>query len=340
VIRNDHFLHSGSGKQMMQSDVYQISAQTEWRAINIGCTLGYHLRETAPILFLCTPQPDHARRILEDRFIASTNAPVSPAIDAHGNLVLRTTLLPGYNVFRHEATYLVPDGRIAAPQTTAASAKPLAVDSLPIELLRYLLPSRYCESDKLYAFAADQFGRIPYGRPRALAICDWVRRHIAYRCGSGDQEASACDILRRGYGVCRDLAHLAIALCRAADMPARYVAGHIIRLRDGQYDAESDIGADFHAYLEVYLDEAWHTFDARFGNAHPLRIKLAHGMDAVDAAFATFYGDVTPEAVQVWAHEIDLQQKAIPAADPPCNVMHLSNAKNRSLQQRAAGSGR
>jgi transglutaminase-like putative cysteine protease len=94
-----------------------------------------------------------------------------------------------------------------------------------------------------------------------------------------------------------------IALCRALDMPARYVAGHMPLF--GALLPDSDIGIDFHAYVEVYVDGAWRVFDPRHNRAHTGRIKISHGMDAVDAAFATFYGEARPISTQVWAYAVD-----------------------------------
>lgn len=171
-------------------------------------------------------------------------------------------------------------------------------------MLRYTLPSRYCESDKLTGFAHETFGHVPRGVARAQAICHWVAQHIEYRYGSGSPTLSACEAMQRGYGVCRDFAHVLIALCRAADMPARYVAGYIPLMPGNEVEGDSDIGTDFHAYAEVYAGGRWRTFDARYMQPLAGRIKIAHGMDAVDAAFATFYGNVDILRFEAWARQV------------------------------------
>jgi transglutaminase-like putative cysteine protease len=267
--------------------------------IRMGCVLGYHARESTPILFLLRPRPERTQIVIKDDFLPFSGMPVRSLTDPHGNEVLWTMLVPGYNEFRHEAVCLVhnfPDNH-----RLPSAAGP--VDQLPLDVLRYTYPSRYCESDKLHSFAWQRFGCLPNGLERVQAICDWVHTHIEYRSGSGSPHASAWEVMQRGFGVCRDFAHVMIALCRALDLPARYVAGHIPRLANGNYGADSDIGIDFHAYAEVYLGGCWHTFDARHNRPLTGRIKTAHGMDAVDAAIATFYGNVEPVRFEVWSSQ-------------------------------------
>jgi transglutaminase-like putative cysteine protease len=172
------------------------------------------------------------------------------------------------------------------------------------------MASRYCESDKLGSFAAEKFGHLKSGAERVRAIREWTHRNIEYRYGSGGSTVSACDAIARGYGVCRDFAHVMTALCRALDIPARYVAGHVPFLGV----AEGDIGVDFHAYCEVFLGGRWHPFDARYNKVHPGRIKIAHGMDAVDAAFATIYGKAAMTQFHVWSYRVDCED--VKAGDP------------------------
>jgi transglutaminase-like putative cysteine protease len=182
-----------------------------------------------------------------------------------------------------------------------------SVGQLPFELLRYTLPSRYCDSDKLMDLAWKQFGHVPHGILRVQAISDWVYQNIEYRYLSGRSDLAASDVLARGYGVCRDFAHVMIALCRAFNIPARYVTGH---LPDIGF-TDSGTAMDFHAYCEVFLGQEWLTFDARFNLQRIGRIKVAHGADAVDGAFATIYGAATMTYFQVWAYQVDPQQVSV-----------------------------
>ena len=117
------------------------------------------------------------------------------------------------------------------------------------------------------------FGQIPHGLPRVQAICDWVHNNIEYRFMSGRPDLSASEVIERRYGVCRDFAHAAIALCRAFNLPARYVTGHLPDI--GCVDPGTPM--DFHAYCEVYLGQEWLTFDARYNIPRIGRVKVAHG---------------------------------------------------------------
>ena len=159
-------------------------------------------------------------------------------------------LKPGRNDIRYDALVAVS----STPENQGApGVLPVPVYELPAELLRYTLPSRYCDSDKLFDFAWKHFGQIANGHERVQAICDWVHNNIEYRYGSGQPDLSASEVIEQRYGVCRDFAHVVVALCRTFNLPARYVSGHL-----------PDIGfvvsshpEDFHANCEVYLGGRW-----------------------------------------------------------------------------------
>lgn len=266
-------------------------------SVRIGCSLAYEAVEPAPILLLIQPYPAMSHLLVEEKLIIGTQTPVEHLIDSHGNKVLKTVLLRGTNEIRYEAILQVPNlpdnHGLSLPHTRVA---------LPYEVLRYTLPSRYCESDKLGAFASERFGWCAQGLETAQAISSWTHRNIEYRYGTGDSTLSACDAIARGYGVCRDFAHVMVALCRALDLPARYVAGHMPLFGPASPDPDCDIGIDFHAYVEVYTGGAWHVFDPRYDRPYTGRVKVAHGMDAADAAIATIYGNVWSSRFEVWAH--------------------------------------
>lgn len=274
--------------------------------VHIGCRLGYIAAAPSPIIFLLRPHGDTCGKVVYERFTTSAGNKENRQTDVHGNRAIRTTLLPGYNDFVYEATLTLP----ARPDSDGICAGVTPIGELPLDVIHYTLPSRYCESDRLVDFAKDNFGDFPAGGLQVQAICDWVHANIEYRYGSGSSLLSACDVLRRRYGVCRDFAHVVIALCRALDLPARYVAGHIPRLLENSYGADSDIGRDFHAYVEVYLGGYWYTYDARHNRPLTGRIKIAHGMDAADAAFATFYGEVEATVFTAWSHQVNITSEA------------------------------
>ena len=265
--------------------------------IRLGCALSYLAEERSQILLLIQPAPSFDQSILSDEITVGSGEALERFTDAHGNKVLRTVLVPGKNEFRHDALLRVsiPNERSAPPLDNSQDCQ------LPFNIVRYTLPSRYCESDKLGGFASEQFG-CHQGMETVQKICDWTHHHLEYRYGSGDPTLSACEALGRGYGVCRDFAHVMVALCRALDIPARYVAGHMPLI--GAAIPDSDIGIDFHAYVEVYVEGAWRVFDPRYNRPHLGRIKVAHGADAVDAAFATYFGQVKPVKFEVWSYAL------------------------------------
>ena len=160
------------------------------------------------------------------------------------------------------------------------------VADLPSPVLPYLYPSRYCESDKLQALAHQTFGHLPPAYARVQAIRDWVEAHVRFQSGSSNVTTSALDTLAQASGVCRDYAHLMIALCRALNIPARFASAI-------DFGADPALGpTDFHAYVEVFLGGRWYIFDPS-GSAIPMGfIRIGTGRDAADSAFATIFGTI------------------------------------------------
>ncbi len=161
-----------------------------------------------------------------------------------------------------------------------------AVADLPGHVLPYVYPSRYCQSDRLHRLAVQEFGHLPKGYSRVLAIRDWVHSRTTFLANSSTGTTTAVDTLIEQVGVCRDFAHLMIALCRALNMPARFATGI-------DYGLDLSLRAqDFHAYVEVYLGQRWYLFDPS-GVAIPMAlIRIGTGRDAADTAFATIFGGV------------------------------------------------
>ena len=275
-------------------------------AVRVGCSLAYETTVRTPVLFVLKPRLEGRVLVLQEKLSFGIGLPSYEFQDSHGNITYRSVLMPGRNESRHDAVVAVsslPDSRDVCGQL-------LSADELPFELLRYTLPSRYCDSDKLMNFAWNQFGLVTHGMPRVQAICDWIHSNIEYRFMSGRSDLSASEVIQRRYGVCRDFAHTAIALCRAFNLPARYVTGHLPDI--GCVDPGTPM--DFHAYCEVYLGKEWLTFDPRYNIPRIGRVKVAHGMDAVDAAFATIYGEANLMHFEVWAYQVNLQEVCL--SDP------------------------
>jgi transglutaminase-like putative cysteine protease len=271
--------------------------------VRVGCNMAYDTTVPTAVLFVLKPRIDGQVLVLQEKLSFGIGLPSHEFQDTHGNMTYRCLLLPGRNEIRHDALVAVsslPDSRNVAWQM-------VPVGELPWELLRYTLPSRYCDSDKLLNFAWNHFGQITNGLPRVQAICDWVHNNIEYRLMSGRPDLSASEVIERRYGVCRDFAHAAIALCRAFNLPARYVTGHLADI--GYLDPGSPM--DFHAYCEVYLGQEWFTFDPRYNVPRIGRVKIAHGLDAVDGAIATIYGDARLTHFEVWAYQVNSQQVSV-----------------------------
>ena len=265
--------------------------------VRVGCSLAYEVTGTASLLLNVKPRPNRDHEVLFEALSLGNDLAAEPFTDSHGNSVLRVTLAPGTNCFRHDAIVAVASQPDNHDLVAAAAESPA---NMPADLLRYTLPSRYCDSDKLADFAWQKFGQVEHGLPRVTAISKWVHENIEYRYMSGRPDLSAWDVLQRGYGVCRDFAHLAIALNRTFNLPARYVTGHLPDI--GFPDPENHM--DFHAYAEVYVGGHWYTTDARFHVPRIGRIKVSVGHDAVDGAFSTIYGAATLSYFQVWAYQI------------------------------------
>ena len=198
-----------------------------------------------------------------------------------GNRYLRLAVAPGLFQVRYTAViglthYMMQPSQLAE----------VPVSRLPNSVLHYIYPSRYCQSDRMGKLANREFGHLPQGYSRVLAIQNWVRERVTFTPGASNASTSAIDTLVDGIGVCRDFAHLMIGLCRALNIPARFATGI-------DYGADPALGPiDFHAYVEVFLGERWYIFDPS-GLAMPMGfVRLGTGRDAADASFATVFGSV------------------------------------------------
>ncbi len=278
-----------------------------WTPLNItvrvGCNLAYQTTVPTPVLFVLRPRLDGRVLVMQEKLSFGIGLPSYEFQDSHGNIAYRSMLMPGRNEVRHDALVAVS----SLPDSRDVQGPVVPVGQLPPDLLRYTLPSRYCDSDKLMDFAWQNFGQIPNGLQRVQAICNWVHNNIEYRYMSGRADLSASEVIGRRYGVCRDFAHAAIALCRTFNLPARYVTGHLPDI--GCIDPGTPM--DFHAYCEVYLGTEWFTFDPRFNVPRIGRVKVAHGADAVDGAFATIYGEAALTHFQVWAYQVNPQNVSV-----------------------------
>ncbi len=280
---------------------------TQKLTVRVGCKLVYETQADTPMLLDVQPHLGPGQILKGEQLLLGAGLVAEPLNNSHGNRLVRLILPPGRTEIRHDALVEVPATLDGAGIELAAAVPPVLV---PPDLIRYLLPSRYCESDKLAAFAWHTFGNLGPGWPRVHAISDWVHANIEYRFGSGSPELSAWDIFQRRHGVCRDFAHLTIALCRALNIPTRYVTGHLPDI--GYVDPGTPM--DFHAYAEVYLGGRWFAVDARYNVPRIGRVKISHGRDGVDCAFGTTFGPVFLSHFEVWAYQVE--SGAVAVGDP------------------------
>jgi transglutaminase-like putative cysteine protease len=195
-----------------------------------------------------------------------------------------------------------------APDVVDVEALQTPVEALPQETLRFLLGSRYCETDLLLPIAWELFGNAPTGWRRVQAVCDFVHDHVKFGYGFARSTKTAWEVYQERAGVCRDFAHLAIAFCRSLNIPARYCTGYL-----GDIGVPpSDAPMDFSVWFEAFLGGRWYTFDARHNTPRVGRVLIAHGRDASDVAISTAFGPsrltkftvFTEEVTQVHGHAL------------------------------------
>jgi transglutaminase-like putative cysteine protease len=215
--------------------------------------------------------------------------------DSFGNRCSRFVAPPGH--LRLSGTSIVDvDGM---PDVVNVNAQQAPVEDLPSEVLRFLLPSRYCEVDRFVQISHDLFGWMNPGWERAAAIRDWVHEKVRFDYQTARPTKTAMDVYTERVGVCRDFQHLAVTMSRCQNIPARYVTGYLGDIR-WPY---TGVG-DFSAWYEVWLDGRWHTMDARHNEARPGRVLMATGRDAADVAITTSFGNAELKYFYVESTEV------------------------------------
>jgi transglutaminase-like putative cysteine protease len=268
--------------------------------INVGCELHYQITAPTSFLFHVTAaNTPHQVVRHQDVRVEPTREYEICYLGAEDNRVFRLQTMPGDLTLHYQADVSLNPAVDNPPQIPETDHP-----ELPEEVLPYLNPSRYCESDRLAPFALAEFGRLARGYSRVAAICEWTHEHLNYRSGSTNASTSACDVLILRAGVCRDYAHLAIALCRALCIPARYVSGYAVDLAP----------PDFHGFFEAYLGDHWYLFDAtRLAPVAGL-VRIGMGRDAADVPFATIIGAAKLKNKVVSAQELTEEISREPSA--------------------------
>jgi transglutaminase-like putative cysteine protease len=259
----------------------------------VGCEFQLHAAAPTSAVVQVAPRDDE---IEVDAAAWDTACTHRPYVDAYGNTCQRFLLPAGPSRIEYRAEVTTTD----APDDLAPGAGELAPADLPDELLRWVMPTRFCQSDELGSVAWERFGHLTPGWSRVQAVCDVVHDHLEFARGSSNPWTTAADVYRSRQGVCRDFAHLAVTFCRALNIPTRYVFGYL-----------PDIGLeppfepmDFAAWFEVYLDGRWYTFDARNNERRVGRVVVGRGRDAVDVAMITTFGRVDLVGFEVHAEPV------------------------------------
>jgi len=265
--------------------------------IRVGYELVFNCLQETPMILMVNVHYSRASDIVTPDLLTTDPATrVTAYRDGFGNWCSRIVAPIGR--IRLKGVGVVRDS--AQPDPVVPFARQHALQELPEDSLVFLLSSRYCETDLLSEVAWSLFGQSAPGWSRVQAICDFVHNHIAFNYQNARSTRTGWEAFNERTGVCRDYAHLAIALCRCMNIPARYCTGYL-----------GDIGVppphdamDFAAWFEVYLDGGWHTFDPRNNVPRIGRVLIARGRDAADVAIATTFGPNILESFQVWADEI------------------------------------
>lgn len=251
--------------------------------IEAGYDIAFDCLQEVPMLLMLSVHPSRQHDLRSEHRITFTPQVRSrDYLDAFGNICTRLVAPTGVIEIRNR--FVIADS--GKPDGQAADAPQWDIDRLPDGALVYLLGSRYCDTQRLSDLAWSLFGQITAGRQRVQAICDYVHDHIEFDYHHARCDRTAFEAHEERVGVCRDFAHLAVALCRCMNIPARYCTGYL-----GDIGVPRDPAPmDFSAWFEVFLDGRWYTFDARHNHPRIGRIVIAHGRDAADVAISTTFG--------------------------------------------------
>ena len=265
-------------------------SQDEHAWLRVGCSLEMAFQVPSPMVLLLRPRSGLLQWVAREEYSVRPAMHVTEYTDVYGNLCQR--LLAPAGAFQVDVRAEV---RVPARASMAPGARFVPVDELPSEVLIYLAPSRYCEADRLGGLVAEITAGQALGYDQVAAISRWINGRLRYVTDSDPTPVSATEMLNRGEGVCRDFAHLGIALCRGLSIPARLVVGYLQRLEP----------MDLHAWFEAYVGGRWYTFDPTRPDLTGGRVCLAHGRDAADVPLFNQFGPPAyPSRMDVFVDEI------------------------------------
>ncbi len=252
--------------------------------LEVACELEYFCDEDLSLITMLCPQNGPQQTVIKYQYELAPSLNFTYFNDVYGNSCQRVNAPKGHLKISTKST-------VNTHQTDLSSIKMGEQNllTIPSEVLMYLLPSRYCESDRFLSMAAEITQDLPNAYLKAVAVRNFLAQNFTYEYGYTNSSTSAVDFNYAGIGVCRDFSHLGIALCRAINLPARMVVGYLHELKP----------MDLHAWYEVFIDQQWHIFDATQQKPDTYRVVLAYGRDAADVAFATQYGSAQLLSMQV-----------------------------------------
>ncbi len=237
--------------------------------------LRFNIEVSTPFILMLRPRSGAQQWVASEVYKLTPSIPAFEFTDGYGNLCQRLVAPVGDFAVHTTAEVMISDGVDTAP-----GAEYVPVQELPDALLNYLLPSRFCESDHFSEMAASiTYGQL-LGYDQVAAIETWLRENVSYEPGRSDQQVSAIDVNARQWGVCRDLSHLGIALCRSLSIPARMVVGYLHELEP----------MDMHAWFEAYVGHRWYAFDATQTVKRGGYVAIGYGRDAADVAVFNQFG--------------------------------------------------
>ncbi len=248
------------------------------------CQLSLEASAPVPAIFMLRPRSGWGQWVMREEYICEPHLPMVEYTDDFGNLCQRVMLPAGPLSL---AASCVVDTSDTIDVRRDAEFVP--VELVPDPILKFLLASRYCQSDQLIDLAQSIAGHLAPGYRQAEAITTWIHRNITYQYGASNASTSALETANSRHGVCRDMAHLGISLCRALSIPARFVSGFLHELDP----------MDLHAWFEAYVGTRWYTFDATQAAAKGNRIAIAYGRDAADVALLTQFGPISLRGITV-----------------------------------------
>ncbi|MCX6074992.1 MAG: transglutaminase family protein [Campylobacterales bacterium] len=240
-----------------------------------SCNLTFDIEVPTPFVLMLRPQSGVQQWIAFEEYRIEPSVPVFEFIDHYGNFCQRLIAPPG-----HFALFTTAEVKTSDYVDQAPGAKFVEIQNLPDNVLSFLLPSRYCESDTFSQMANEITAGQKLGYDQVTAIVAWLRARILFEPNRNNIPVSAKEVNNRGWGVCRDLSHLGIALCRSLSIPARMVVGYLYELKP----------MDLHAWFEVYVGDRWYAFDATQGQMKGGYVALGYGRDAADVAVYNQFG--------------------------------------------------